>query len=381
MKTLFWVSAAIVAYVYVGYPLLLAAWARLAQRRPRTAHVAGIWPSLSIVLAARNEGRRLRTRIRNLLEIAYPGIREIIVVSDGSTDHTTAVVRSFGDAVRLIDLPAGGKPLALNAGVAAARGDIIVFADARQRFSFDALLHLVANFADPQVGGVTGELVLDSEPRVAPLVETAGGIEHAPILPNPASAGDSESTVADGVGLYWRYEKWLRRNESLVWSVLGATGAIYALRRSLWQPLPADTLLDDVLAPMRAVLAGRRIVFEERARAFDRTVADAPSESRRKVRTLAGNYQILAQEPRLLFPIANPVWIQYVSHKIGRLLVPWALTALFVASGVLVFSGWVYTTAFMVQAVFYALACYGGWSEYRARQQSAFTTTATGVAR
>ena len=384
MSTLFWISAAIVAYVYVGYPLLLAAWARLVQRRPHKADGSTRWPAISIVLAARNEGRRLRGRIRNLLEIAYPGPREIIVVSDGSTDDTAAVVQSFGEAVTLIDLPTGGKPRALNAGVAAARGEIIVFADARQRFSSDALLHLVANFADPQVGGVTGELVLDTEPATV----FAGSLESPAASPasgtNPGPHGAApamESTVGDGVGLYWRYEKWLRRNESLVWSGLGATGAIYALRRNLWRPLPPDTLLDDVLAPMRAVLAGRRIVFEDRARAFDRTALDAATESRRKVRTLAGNYQILAQEPRLLVPLANPVWIQYVSHKIGRLLIPWALAGLFVASAVLMFESWPYIAAFVVQSVFYGLACYGGWSEHRARQQAAFTATATEVAR
>jgi poly-beta-1,6-N-acetyl-D-glucosamine synthase len=381
MRTLFWISAAIVLYVYAGYPLLLAAWARFVQRRPRKAQVITTWPSISIVVAARNEGRRLSGRIRNLLDIPYPGLREVIVVSDGSTDHTAAVVRSFGRAVRLIELPDGGKPVALNAGVAAAQGEILVFADARQRFSCDALLHLVANFADPQVGGVTGELVLDTEPRVGPeqSASTDGPVRARPqpdVSPAPV-----ESTVGEGVGLYWRYEKWLRRNESQVWSVLGATGAIYAMRRSLWQPLPADTLLDDVLAPMRAVLAGSRIVFEERARAFDRAAVDATAESRRKVRTLAGNYQILAQEPRLLFPLANPVWIQYVSHKIGRLLIPWALAVLFIANALLMFDGWGYAAAFAVQAGFYALAGYGGWAEYRARQQSAFTATATEVAR
>jgi cellulose synthase/poly-beta-1,6-N-acetylglucosamine synthase-like glycosyltransferase len=381
MRTLFWISAVIVAYVYVGYPLLLAAWARLAQRRPRKAQAIVSWPSISIVLAARNEGRRLRGRIRNLLEAAYPGTREIIVVSDGSTDDTAAVVRSFGESVRLIELPAGGKPLALNAGVAAARGEIVVFADARQRFSSDALLHLVANFADPQVGGATGQLVLDTEPGVASPCESGSGNTPRHLHRPETSSLQSESTVGDGVGLYWSYEKWLRRNESLVWSVLGATGAIYALRRSLWQPLPADTLLDDVLAPMRAVLAGSRIVFEERALAFDRAAVDATAESRRKVRTLAGNYQILAQEPRLLVPIANPVWIQYMSHKIGRLAIPWALAILFVTSAVLMLESWVYTAAFAVQGVFYALACYGGWSEYRARQQAGFATTVTEVAR
>ncbi len=170
----------------------------------------------------------------------------------------------------MIALPASGKPTALNAGAAAARGDILVFADARQRFAPDAIAALVAAFDDPDVGGVTGELVLDCE------------------------YDDADSTISDGVGLYWSYEKWLRRQESVIRSTLGATGAIYALRRDMWQPLPAAALLDDVLAPMRVVLAGKRIVFEERARAFDRTAPDSAAESRRKIRTLAGNYQILA---------------------------------------------------------------------------------------
>jgi cellulose synthase/poly-beta-1,6-N-acetylglucosamine synthase-like glycosyltransferase len=246
--------------------------------------------------------------------------------------------------VRLIEIPAGGKPRALNAGVAAATGDILVFADARQRFSTDALRQLVANFADAEVGGATGELVLDCE------------------------TGDEDSTIGDGVGLYWKYEKWLRRNEGLVWSTLGATGAIYALRRDLWRPLPDETLLDDVLAPMRAVLRGRRIVFEDRARAFDRTAPDAQVEARRKKRTLAGNYQILAQEPRLLLPGVNPVWLQYLSHKVGRLLVPWALVAALVSSAGLAQAHWIYALAFGAQLGFYALAGIGAWLDLRERQ-------------
>lgn len=361
MRTLFWLSVALVVYVYAGYPLLVAAWARLAQRRPRKTADGERWPSISIIIAARNEGRRLSGRIRNLLEIPYPGPREILVVSDGSTDDTARVVRSFGGAVTLIDLPEGGKPLALNAGAASASGEILVFADARQRFSRNALIHLVSNFADPQVGGVTGELVLDVEQ-----------------VDDPA---DHASTVGDGVGLYWRYEKWLRYNESLVWSTLGATGAIYALRRELWAPLPPDTLLDDVLAPMRVVLGGSRIVFEERARAYDQVAPDAAAESRRKVRTLAGNYQILLHEPRLLLPIANPVWIQYLSHKVARLVIPWALAGALLSSAVLMFDGWFYGFAFGVQAVFYGLAAYGAWAEHRARRTRDFAAAVTEGAR
>ena len=216
-----------------------------------------------------------------------------------------------------------------------------MFADARQRFAEDAIYELVANFADGDVGGVSGELVLDCEYDEAP----------------------SDSTIGGGVGLYWKYEKWLRRHESRVWSTLGATGAIYALRRSLWTPLPPATLLDDVLSPMRVVLAGKRIVFDDKAQAFDRVAESGSAESRRKVRTLAGNYQIVKLEPRLLLPVANPVWVQYLSHKLGRLLVPWALLLAFVASAALASRSWFYAVALLVQLCFYGLAAFGGWVE------------------
>jgi poly-beta-1,6-N-acetyl-D-glucosamine synthase len=347
MEIVFWTSAFVIAYVYAGYPLLLAAWARIAPRPPqKRPFAAGAWPSISIIVAARNEAARLPARLDNLLELDFDGAREIIVVSDGSTDGTAQALAPYLHAhpnVSLLEVPVGGKPLALNAGVAAATGDLVVFADARQRFCKTALVSLASNFSDPQIGGVTGELILDCE------------------------TGEAASTIGDGVGAYWKYEKWLRRHEGLISSTLGATGAIYAIRRSLWRPLPADTLLDDVLAPMRVVLAGWRVVFDEDATAEDRTAPDAAAEARRKRRTLAGNYQILAQEPRLLIPIVNPVWLQYASHKIGRLLVPWALLGAFVSSAALAASTWVYTCAFVAQAAFYALALLGAWLDARDR--------------
>lgn len=351
MEVVFWFSVTVVLYVYVGYPLLLAIWARISDRRPRiTQFEHGRWPSITIVVAVRNEAHRLQARLANLVEQDYPGPRQIIVASDGSTDEPLRVVAPFGPDVQLIELPPAGKPAALNAGAMAARGEILVFADARQRFAPGALRALVTNFADPQVGGVTGELVLDCE------------------------VGAADSTIGEGIGLYWKYEKWLRRNESRVWSTLGATGAIYAMRRSLWQPLPASSLLDDVLAPMRAVLAGSRVVFEEAAIAYDRASRDAAVESRRKTRTLAGNYQILAQEPRLLLPIVNPVWLQYVSHKVGRLIVPWALIAVLVSSAILAPSAWFYIAALAAQIAFYSLAAAGAWFNVRERlSRVAFT--------
>ena len=387
MRLVFWVSALTVVYVYVGYPAVLAIWARLRPRpSPRPADPADpadALPTVSIVIAARNEAARLPARIENLLALDYPASRrQIIVVSDGSTDDTLAVLAGCGPAVEAVAVPRGGKAAAVNVAVTRATGDILIFADARQMFAPDALRELVSPFADSAIGGVTGELLLDCEAS-----EVAGrraGLERRHLLIDRRSRDDRGpgrrldidrrgrivSTIADGVGLYWRYEKQLRRYESAVGSTLGATGAIYALRRALYQPLPAETILDDVLTPMRAVLGGHRVVFSARAFAFDCAAVDARAEQRRKVRTLAGNVQILWQEPRLLLPIVNPVWLQYASHKIGRLIVPYALVALFAASVALAGHHPIYTVALLSQCALYLLAGYGAWLDAQASRQA-----------
>ncbi len=370
MVPLFWLSCASIAYVYVGYPLLLWLWAQWRARPLAVAMGNGEEPPVSIVVAARNEGRRLAARIDNLRALAYRGARQIIVVCDGSTDESAEVLARYGSSIEAIDLPPSGKAAALNAGVARATHDLVVFADARQTFEPDALHELVAPFADPTVGAVTGALVLDCEhperrgddrrhPSEATVVraERRSGVDRRTI----------GSTIADGIGLYWRYEKTLRRLESHTASTLGATGAIYAMRRRLWQPLPPDTILDDVLAPMRCVLAGYRVVFNERAQACDRAAADADTEARRKSRTLAGNWQILALEPALLLPWRNPVWWQYLSHKVGRLLVPYALLVLMASSMALADRSLVYALVLAVQCAIYLLAGYGAWLDHNGR--------------
>jgi cellulose synthase/poly-beta-1,6-N-acetylglucosamine synthase-like glycosyltransferase len=384
MRIVFWSSALFIVYVYAGYALLLMLWVRIgrpakagrygstaddddSRRGVRLQPDAHRLPRVSIVIAARDEAKRLPARIANLLAVDYPAERrEIIVVSDGSADRTRDALASFRKEVTLLELPASGKAVALNAGAAHATGDILVFTDARQSFAEDALLELTAPFRDPAVGGVSGELILGAE-------STAGRRSCADRRENDFEWRDHErrtmdrrssSTVGDGVGFYWRYEKHLRRLESEVGSMLGATGAIYALRRSLWKPLPAGTILDDVLAPMRAVLDGSRVVFAPQAHAFDYTSKDADAETRRKIRTLAGNVQILWFEPRLLVPFRNPVWLQYVSHKIGRLLVPYALVALFASSLVLFHTSTLYALALLAQAAFYLHGGYGAWVEH-----------------
>jgi cellulose synthase/poly-beta-1,6-N-acetylglucosamine synthase-like glycosyltransferase len=341
MEVLFWSAFGLTAYVYLGYPALLAVWARVA---PKPITRSTITPGVSIVIAARNESQYLRARIENLLSSDYPADRrQIIVVSDGSTDETPDILKQYQGKVDAVLLPAGGKARALNAGVERAAHDVLVFTDARQRFAPDAIRKLVAPLADSRVGGVTGELLLDCE------------------------RGEGASTIGDGLGAYWRYEKWLRRQESLIGSTLGSTGAIHALRRQLWRPLPAETILDDVLAPMQVVLSGSRVVFEAAARAYDRAAPQGAAEFQRKTRTLAGNYQLLRLQPRLLVPVVNPVWLQFVSHKLGRLVVPYALMVLLLTSAILFTTQSIYAVAFATQAAFYGLAVYGAVLDRRGR--------------
>ena len=181
-----------------------------------------------------------------------------------------------------------------------------MFADARRRWAADAMQRLLENFADPGIGAVSGELVLESIPG-----------------------------VMAGVGLYWRYEKWLRRSEGRMHSTVGVTGAISAVRRELFHPIPAGTILDDVYWPLAVVMQGSRSIHDERAIAYDRLPEKAGKEIRRKVRTLSGNYQLLMRLPAAVLPWRNPIWLQFVSHKLLRLVVPWALLGMLAGSALL----------------------------------------------
>ncbi len=326
MKPLFFVSVAVILYAYLLYPLIIVMWSKI---RPRRVEKRYRQVPVSVVIAARNEEANITARIENLLAQEYaPDLMEIIVVSDGSTDRTVELARLFANrGVTVVECPTPvGKAAALNAGVARASRDIVVFGDARQRFSPNAIAELVSVLHDPEVGAVSGELILLS--------------------------GDEAGEVHEGVGLYWRYEKLIRRSESRVASVVGATGSIYAVRRSLFVPLAPDTLLDDFLVPMRIVLAGYRVIFIRSARAFDVSSPTAAHEFSRKVRTLAGNFQAVTMEPRLL-SANNPVLFQFVSHKLMRLVVPYFCVAAWVTSALV--PGRYFAAAFGLQTLFYTL--------------------------
>ena len=344
-KAILWTALAGIVYVYAGYPLLLLVW-RTWARRP--VHKRSQEPSVSLVIAMRNEEKNVQAKMQNCFDLDYPaGKLQVIVSLDAPTDGTEALVRDYADrGVEVVSSPAHrGKAEALNSGVAIATGEIVVFADARQHFDKAAIRELAANFADASVGAVSGELVLLDE------------------------RGKESS---DAAGAYWRYEKGLRAMESEIHSVAGATGAIYAIRRGLFAPLPAGTILDDVVIPIRMALAGRRVIFDPAARAYEFANQGAKSEYERKVRTLAGNCQLLVQMPELLAPWRNPIFVQFVSHKVGRLLVPYLLAALFI-SNLFLLRGF-YLVVMVGQVLWYALAGAGWLVSTRGSKANGATT-------
>ncbi len=324
MGSLIFVASGIfILYVLFGYPLLVALRARWRTLPVRKAPVTKL---VTVLLPVRNGEAFLARKLESILRLDYPrDLVQILVISDGSTDRTDEIAKGFAaSGVELVRIPPSGKAAALNAGMDLARGEILFFTDVRQVLDPASLRSLVECFADPAVGVVSGELIIV----------------------------EGETREEDDVGLYWRYEKWIRKHLSRIDSVLGATGCIYAMRRELAVTLPANTLLDDVYLPLAAFFRGFRIVMEERANAFD-SPTSLRSEFGRKVRTLAGVYQLLSAYPALLGP-ANRMWIHFVSHKIGRLLLPFALIALGASS--LTLPGFWRPAMLAVQTLFYGLA-------------------------
>ncbi len=334
IEILFWLAAGTIVYVYAGYPLLLALVTLLRGRRfVRTGHSE---PAVTLIVSAYNEEAVIAEKIDNCLALDYPRDRlQVLVVSDCSEDRTDAIVQGYAArGVTLLRMQErGGKTLGLNAGVSAARGEIVVFSDANAMFDAGALRSIVANFADPAVGAVTGE----SRYRTA-------GAERA----------------AESEGLYWRYELALKRLESAVGSLVGGDGAIYAIRKSLYRPMKASDL-SDFVNPLQIVAQGYRNVYEPRAVSFEHAGDSFAKEYRRKVRIVNRAWRALMSLPHLMNPLRHG-WFaaQVISHKLLRWLVPVFMIVAFAANVVLALSGgWFYRTLLAGQIVFYALALAG----------------------
>jgi poly-beta-1,6-N-acetyl-D-glucosamine synthase len=327
LEAAFLISVVFLAYTLAGYPLLLA----LAARFRSCAVIKRFEPkTVTVLLPVRNGERWLRAKLESLFALRYPPeLIEILVISDGSTDGTDEIARQYTGQIEFLRIGGGGKAAALNAGLERARGEILFLTDVRQELEPDSLKNLVACFADPSVGVVSGELLIR----------------------------EGRTSEEASVGLYWNYEKWLRKLESRIDSVMGATGCIYAIRRELAAPLPSGTLVDDMFLPLEAFFKGYRVILEDSARAFDYPTA-LDSEFRRKVRTQAGVYQILALYPQLVTP-RNRMWLAFLSHKLARLFLPFALLAI-AATSFALHDPW-RTAALVAQALFYAVAFLDLW--------------------
>ena len=334
MKYVFWISVGTIAYTYFGYPLVL--WF-LAKLRARPVRKGQVEPTISILIAAHNEAENLAVKLQNLKEIDYPEEKlEVIVSSDGSIDGTEDILKASPLIRATISDCQQGKAAALNRAIELATGEILVFMDVRQRIEVGALRALVSNFADPTVGAVSGELVL-------PDVKT--------------SSGD--------VGLYWRFEKAIRKLESATGSVMGVTGAFYAARRDSVSKMPAGLILDDLYSPLKVMQKGQRVVFEPQAIAVDRPSFSPSIEFRRKVRTLMGNYEIVKYIPRVIIPLGS-IGFRFISHKFLRLMVPWLLILTFTSS-IWASSSPFYLVMAVLQALFYGAGAMSisGHSEFR----------------
>jgi cellulose synthase/poly-beta-1,6-N-acetylglucosamine synthase-like glycosyltransferase len=311
----------LLAYTYVGYPIAIGLLARLmphrtagAARAPTASPPATTGPKtdpktspkISALLPVFDGAAHLDAKLDSLLAQDYPpDLLEVLVYCDGCTDDTPERARAraaepaAAGRIQVFSSTARrGKPVALNALRAQATGDLLLLNDVRQPLSRGAARALARALEDPEVGCATGNLVL------------AGGAPS---------------------GVYWKYENWIRRQESHFRGVVGMSGSIAMMRRAELDPLPTDLILDDVWIPARLGLAGKRVAFVAEAEAYDAAFEDE-HEFRRKVRTLAGNYQLFALVPTLLAPFANPFWFELVSHKVMRLLAPWLMLGLAITS-------------------------------------------------
>jgi cellulose synthase/poly-beta-1,6-N-acetylglucosamine synthase-like glycosyltransferase len=328
---LFAASLAGCLYIYFGYPVLILLLARL---RPRSIGRRQIRPSLSIIIPVYNEERVIDQKLRNTLALEYPaeGL-EILVVSDGSTDATEAMVLGCDDErLRLVCLDRQGKAFALNEGARHAQGEILVFTDANSDLEPDSLIHLVEAFGDSEVGGVCGNKKYRS---------TVGG-----------------DVIDQGENLYWRYDKWQKGLESRVGSIFAADGTLYAVRRQLFRPIEDPAQADDIAISTRVVLQGYRLVYEPRAVALEDPPLEGLDEFKRKVRVT--NHSV-----RSLLNLGSALWtsgfysVELLSHKFFRHLVPFFLISLFVSILVLAQSSPVFRWLLGLQIVFYALGLLG----------------------
>ena len=327
----FWAAAVLLAQTYFLYPLWLLLLARVRPGLRRVPGGLGVWPTVSLVVAAHDEAGCIGEKLENSLALDYPADRlEVLIGSDGSTDGTDAIVGAHPDPrVHLSTAPRAGKTSVLNRCIPSARGEVVVLSDANTRIDPGALKALVRHFEDPQVGAVCGRLQLY----------------------NPTRAEYEESA-------YWKYESWLKALEGKQGAVVGANGGLYAMRRALFTRLPPSTIVDDFVIALRLLDQGYRVLYEPLALASEETTEDYGREFGRRARIAAGNFQSLGLVPGLLSPLRGFPAFAFWSHKVLRWCAP-ALMLVALAANVLLLEEPFYQVTMAAQVGFYALAVLG----------------------
>ncbi|MEN9938043.1 MAG: Poly-beta,6-N-acetyl-D-glucosamine synthase [Chloroflexota bacterium] len=327
----FWGAVAVIVYTYVLFPALVFVRGRLV-RKPY--HSAPITPPVSLIIAAHNEAGSIGAKLENVLGLDYPRDRlEVVVASDGSTDGTDAIVAGFAArGVRLLSLPRQGKAGALNAAVAASTGEILVFSDANSMYAAGALRALASPFADPAVGGVAG---------------------------NQRYLDEREGRAAGSESSYWSFDRRLKRAQSGAGNAISATGAIYAIRRALFLPVP-NGVTDDFVTSTRVIAQGYRLVFAPDAVAYEPPAATSALEFGRKVRVMTRGLRGVIVMRELLNPACHGFYaLQLLSHKVLRRLVALPLLALLLVSPFVWAHGPIYQAAVAAQVLVYGLGLTG----------------------
>ncbi|WP_153558901.1 glycosyltransferase family 2 protein [Roseimaritima sediminicola] len=332
VKLLLFFAVLTILYTYVGFPLLVVLRGRLLRRPIK---VAPITPQVTLIVAAHNEQDSIEAKLQNVLQLDYPRDRlQVLVASDGSDDQTNEIVGQYAShGIQLLALPRLGKAGALNAAVAKAKGDVLVFSDANSMYAPDAIRQLVAPLADPTVGGVAGDQ------RYRKTTQAAGSDQ--------------------GEHTYWNFDRQMKRWQSEAGHVISATGAIYAIRRSLFCQVP-DGVTDDFITSTRVIAQGYRLVFAAAAAAYEPAAASSGVEFGRKVRVMTRGLRGVVLVRQLLNPLRYGFYsLQLFSHKVLRRLMVLPLVAIYGLSGALVFQGWPYAALFGLQSLFYGMAAVG----------------------
>lgn len=336
-QIIFWISLALIFYIYFLYPLVLSFLSLLSRNSLIKDEKEEYFPYVSIVMAAYNEEPYIETKIQNCLSLDYPEEKlEIIIGSDGSDDKTSEIVAKY-ESKRLLFFPhpaRRGKMAVINDAVSQAKGEICLFSDISELFDRDAVKKLVRNFVDPNVGAVTGHHIY-----------------------NPSGSG-----LGKGTHLYWRYQRWLQRTESRLATILSCDGTIYACRRKLFVPPPPGTINDDKAVPMGIVQQGYRVIFEPEAIARGDVLPETKAFFRQKVRGQAGMYQLFWLFRDMFWP-KNPMeWFIFMSHSVGPVMVPWLLLILLLSNLALCMT-YPYSLVFLLQLIFYFSSTIGALTE------------------